>query len=663
MTATAPRAAAAASSLPPPGGLNSLQPLRGGPRELRPQEHDQGREDESRLRSSRPGDATIPAAVSRAPRNPSRIALAISFFSLFPLLHCAPAPGPRRAVREPRPSPRAVLVSFDGVAGERLETLLADPAKLPTGAFRRLAARGFHAVRSQPPTPSLTAVSHITHVTGALPESTGIVSNTMLDFAKLFPATISGFDAPIRAETLWQAARRQGKRVGVMLYPGADGKGPQRTANWMMTWPGDPVAPGKLRSLDAAAWLPVEASEGPPSFSPVRRAVLSFAKTSHSVRLLALDRTDDGRVDYDRVLVVSETGPRREVRVGEWFPVEVASGEGRTGAWCKVLALAPDLSRAEIYVGPLSRSTGVPREWVRALDDQIGFWPGTPDHEAFGAESGRSEIFLEQTDRLVDFLTRADLLALSRRDWDLLLVYQPEVDEVSHEFLLIDPRQPRFTPERSARFLRLVEESYALADRSLDAVEKSLSPADSLFVTSDHGMTAIWGEISINEILRQADLVKLDAEKNVAATSPLAGVPASGIAHVYVNPAGAPGALDRAKRVLEDFRVHGESPFDRIVRRDDAEELGLRAPESGDLIVLAKPGFLFTKKIEEGAPIGERRDYGGHGYRNVYPELDATFFAAGPGIPPSRAETIGSWEIAARVARALGIEPPRNAAR
>jgi len=601
--------------------------------------------------------------VSRAPRNLSRIPLATFTFSLLPLLHCAPAAGLRRAAGRPQPSPRAVLVSFDGVAGERLEQLLADPAKLPAGAFRRLAARGFHAVRSLPPTPSLTAVSHITQVTGALPEITGIVSNVMLDFAKPFPATISGFDAPIRAETLWQAAHRQGKRVGVMLYPGADGNGPERTADWMMTWPGDPVAPGKLRSLDAAAWLPVEASEAPRSFSPVRRAILSFAKTSHSVRLLALDRTDDGRVDYDRLLVVPETGQRREVRVGEWFPVEVANEEGRTGAWCKVLTLAPDLSRAEIYVGPLSRSTGVPTEWVRTLDAQIGFWPGTPDSEAFGAESGRSEIFLEQTERLVDFLTRADLLALSRRDWDLLLVYQPEVDEMSHEFLLIDPRQPRFTPERSKRFLRLVEESYALADRSLDAIEKSLSPADSLFVTSDHGMTAIWGEISINEILSEAGLVKLDSERNVASTSPLVGVPASGIAHVYVNPAGAPGALDRAEQVLKAFRVRGESPFDRIVRREDAEELRLRAPESGDLIVLAKPGFLFTKKIEEGAPVGERRDYGGHGYRNVYPELGATFFAAGPGIPPSRADTIGSWEIAARVARALGIEPPAKAAK
>lgn len=505
-----------------------------------------------------------------------------------------------------------------------------------------------------PPTPSLTAVSHITHVTGALPERTGIVSNLFRDFTKPFPATISGFAAAIRAETLWQAARRQGRRVGVMSYPGADANGPERTADWMMTWPGDPLAPGGMRSLPKSAWQAMKAGAAPKSFSPVRRAILAFGKTSHTAALLAVDGTDDGKVDYDRVLVEGH-----EVRVGEWFPVEVASPAGRTGAWCRLMALAPDLSGAEIYLGPLSRSTGFPADWVHTLDEKIGFWPGVPDSTTFGADSNRPELFLEQADRLVDFLTRADLLAVARSDWDLLLIYQPEVDETGHEFLLIDPRQPRFTPERSARFLGFVEQSYALADRSLDAIERALRPDDSLFVTGDHGMTAIWAEISIIDILREAGLVRLDADRKVSASSPLLPVPASGIVHIYRNPSAGPDVIDRAERIVRDFRVAGESPFDRIVRREDAKDLGLRAPESGDLIVLARPGYLFAKEARaDGALVGERVDYGGHGYRNVYPEIDATLFAAGPGIPHQVVDSIGSWEIAARVAKALGIAPP-----
>jgi predicted AlkP superfamily pyrophosphatase or phosphodiesterase len=541
----------------------------------------------------------------------------------------------------------------------RLESMLEDPAKLPNGAFRRLAARGFHAVRSLPPTPSLTAVSHVTHVTGALPQTTGIVSNVLLDPTKPFGTTISGFFAPIRAETLWQAARRQGKRVGVMLYPGADGNGPDRTADWMMTWPGEPVVPGRLHALAAAAWQPVS-GDAPPSFSPARRAVLAFEKTAFSVAVVALDGTNDGRVDYDRLVVLAGRGDRREVRPGDWFPVEVPSAEGRTGAWCKLLALSPDLASAEIYLGPLSRSTGVPREWVRRLDEEVGFWPGAPDDDVFGESSSRPEVFLEQVDRLADFLTRADLLAISRRDWDLLLIYQPQVDETSHEFLLVDPAQPRFTAERSARLLGFVEKSYALTERSLDAIEKALSPSDSLFVTSDHGMTAIFSEIAINWILRDAGLVILNGEE-VASSSPVVAVTSSGIAHVYRNPSSGRAVLDRAERALGDFRIGDQDPFDRIVRHEEAGDLGLNAPESGDLIVLAKPGYLFSSSAD-GPAVRESRNYGGHGYRNVYRELDATFFAAGPGINRERVESIGSWQIAARVARALGIQPPRQAA-
>jgi hypothetical protein len=321
--------------------------------------------------------------------------------------------------------------------------------------------------------------------------------------------------------------------------------------------------------------------------------------------LLALDATDDGRVDYDRLLVVPEAGERREVRAGEWFPVEVSSAEGRTGAWCKLLALSPDLAATEIYVGPLSRSTGEPREWVRRLDAEIGFWPGTPDTDVFGEGSARPEVFLEQTERLVDFLTRADLLAISRSDWDLLLVYQPEVDETSHEFLLVDPGQSRYTPERSARFLGFVEKSYALAERSLDAIEKALGPSDTLFVTSDHGMTPIFGEIAINRILRDAGLVTLDERKRVSRSSAISAVTSSGIAHLQRNPNADPSTLDRVERVLRDFRVDGQNPFDRIVRREGAGELGLNAPESGDLIVLARPGFQFTSDAE-GDPVRPR---------------------------------------------------------
>jgi predicted AlkP superfamily pyrophosphatase or phosphodiesterase len=577
------------------------------------------------------------------------------------LVACTTGPGPAPAPKAPRnASRRVVMISFDGVSGTRLTRLLNEPGKLPSGGYARLVERGFFAERVQPPTPSLTAVSHVTLATGALPQETGIVSNTMLDRSKPFPATISGFDAPIRAETLWEAARRQGKRVGSMLFPGTDGKTPARSADWGMVYVNDPIVAAKVQTPDGASWKAADAPERG-SFSPGRRLTVSFGKTTHSVTFAALDSTDDGRVNYDRLRVEPEAGTPSQVAPGDWFPVEVRGEEARTGAWCKLLSLAPDLSKAEIYIGGLYRNAAYPEELRRSLDERIGFWPGPPNDRVFGAGSAHPEVYLEQSERFADFLTEADLFAIARSDWDLLLLYQPEVDSVEHEFLLADPRQEGYSLERSAKFQGFIDRTYATADRELDSIERALAPEDSLFVVSDHGMTPVWTDIALNEILRQGGFVRRNAEGRVDASSSAMATIHSGIAHIYVN-AGAPaGTLEGIEKLLSEFRVEGESPWDRIVRRGNARPLGLDAPESGDLIVLTKPGIVLSGRSRTEL-VGRPQDLGAHGYRNAYPDIAASLVCAGPGIPHQRVGEVRSWDIAARVARALGIAPPKNAA-
>jgi predicted AlkP superfamily pyrophosphatase or phosphodiesterase len=579
------------------------------------------------------------------------------------LLLPAGRPGPPGAAPFPSaaaPASRAVLVSFDGVSGEGLARLLEEPGKLPHGGFRRIAERGLFARRSRPPSPSLTAVSHVTHVTGALPEKTGIVSNEMLDRSKPFGAKLSGFDAPIRAETLWQAARRQGRRTGVVLYPGADGKATGRRADWGMNFVNVPLATPSLQAIARESWR--DDAGAVRGFSPSRTITLAFRPTAHTVTLVALDTTDDGRTNYDRLRVEPETGAASDARPGDWFPVEVRGAKGRTGAWCKLLLLAPDLAATEVYLGGLHANEAYPEEFRRALDERAGFWPGRPDGVAFGAESARPESYFEQADRLAEFLTRATLLALARPDWDLLLAYQPEVDEVSHEFFLADPRQEGYSPERAARFAGWVDAAYALADRSLDRIEKALAPGDAIFVTSDHGMVPLLTAVFPNEILRQAGYLRLAADGKIDPGSAAVAIAGSGVANVYLNPATVPaGALDAIEKRFTDFRVEGESPWDRVVRRADAADLGLDAPESGDLILLARPGVSVSMRVVPGRSIGRPSEYGGHGYRNVFPPLDATFLAAGPGIARERVEEFPSWRIAARLCRFLRIEPPRDA--
>jgi predicted AlkP superfamily pyrophosphatase or phosphodiesterase len=575
---------------------------------------------------------------------------------------CAPARKYSPVPLAPARASRAVLLSIDGMSGERLARLLADRGKLPAGGLAGLVETGFFAVRSVPCTPSLTPAAHATHVTGALPRETGIVGNVLLDPEKPFGARRSGFDTPLRAETLCEGARRQGKRVGVMAYPHAAGTPDSGCAGFGMNWISVPAARPRLTRLSSSSWSD-SAVSGEKTFSPARRAVLEFPPTSHKVSLVALDSTDDGKLDYDGLRVEPDVGAAKIVAAGDSFPVEVRGKKGRSGAWCKLLSLASDLSAAEIYCGGIWESDAWPDDFRRDLDERAGFWPGRADSALFGARSEHPEIYMEQSDRLTEFLTKADLAALARPDWDLLFLYQSEVDAVEHEFLLADPRQQGYTRQRAARYAGFVDDAYADADRAVARFRSVLTPADALFVTSDHGMTPLWTEIYLAEVFVESGLLRVTPDGGFDPSSAAVAMASSGIGHVYVNPKAPPGTIDRVERLLADFRVAGESPWDRLVRRSAARDLGLDAPESGDLIVLAKPGVHFSMRLKPGLVSGPAEEYGGHGYRAAYPDLDASFLAAGAGVQPGRVEEMPSDLIASRVAAALRIVPPRQARR
>ncbi len=328
------------------------------------------------------------------------------------------------------------------------------------------------------------------------------------------------------------------------------------------------------------------------------------------------------------------------------------------------MSLAPDLSAAEIYVGAISEADVFPEGFRRDVDARAGFWPGRADYREFGPDSGRVEDYVAQSERLTAFLADAAAAAVSRSDWDLLFLYFSEVDAVEHHFLLVDPRQRSYMPQRAARFAAIIDDAFASADSVIARLKRSLTPRDALFVTSDHGMTPLRLEVYPGEILRERGFVTTGSrDSTIDPSSSAVAFATSGLAHVYVNPRAPAGTLDEVERLLIGFAVAGESPWDRIVRRAAAGELTLDAPESGDLILLSKPGIGVSMRMDPGVTSGPAEEYGGHGYRAAYRDLDATFLAAGPGVPRGRVEEISSRSIAMRVAAALGIEPPRQAER
>ncbi|HYK03015.1 MAG TPA: alkaline phosphatase family protein [Thermoanaerobaculia bacterium] len=537
------------------------------------------------------------------------------------VLSCAPAATSPQHVEPPRPrfaatavARRVVLLSFDGLGADAL----ARQKNLP--AFERLAREGASA-RIINVNPTLTAPTHVSILTGADPQRTGIVSNRFHLPGTPVEQEARGLMVDPDVETLVEAARRQGKRVGAVSFPTIDNRSPRRTADFGMAW-GMPMVPARLVELTRddfrREWVPPTWTERPQrrrSFSPIMRARVEWSVprvTRADVDVVAYDTTDDRTTNYDTYFV--ETG-EREFDVRDWFAISSRTTSGLHGSWSKVLRTTPSLG-VTIYWGAISRNQAWPESFLDLLDEQVGFWPGAPE-EGLEVEPA---IFIDQLQRLAAHYTRAQTLAIERMPFDLLLAYQPQIDQASHQYL--------GTPDAD----RVIGTAFAAADRGLAAIGEALDPEDALIVTSDHGLIAIEREVLMNRLL---------AEKGFA---PRWRAFSSGaIAHLYRF-----SGPDDSNAVVDMLTATGH--FEKLEKKSTTSHRN-----SGDIIATAYPGIALSSADEPEQP------HGHHGALNTHRELHPVLFAYGTGVTPGPLGEISQTRIARYVAGLLGITPPAAA--
>ena len=601
---------------------------------------------------------------------------------------------------------RVVLLSLDGLAAVRHREnlrrgLYSDPEGL--AAFE---AGGYVVEHAIPVDPPLTSVSHASIASGAFPSTTGIVSNAFhVPHAPLFQG-VSGFETPWGAESLWQAFRRQGRRVGVLTFPGCDATSPSRTADFGMFYVNRPNAPAALVTLAATRFTAATLPPGWTSFSPARRTTITVplvgegAPAAVTFTLTALDDTDDGITDYDTLVVDDDedpaTGTRARVHSGEWFPLSVRiphrdGGVRTVGAWCLLQALPPDLAGVRLYRGAFFSTEAYPREFRELLEEKAGFWPGPADERSLArtlaGEDGLGVAdILAQTRRFSEFFDACAAAAIARERFDLLMLYQPVVDEVEHGMLVVDPRQREYSEGLAATGRAAVDEVYRVADHAVGRLARELDLSrDALVVVSDHGMAPVWETVDLNQLLQQAGLAEAeqivrvgrDAKVwRVKASSRMAAYASGGCAHLYVNlkgreeggvvePGEARAVVGAAAAYLAGAQVDGQDVVEAMFRREDLARIGLDTPNAGDLVVFLRPGFNGSSQIRApGAPFHAQAEmYGQHGFLNSHTEMAAVWLARGAGVPAGRASEASLTGVAVFVAELAGVQPPAQAHR
>jgi type I phosphodiesterase/nucleotide pyrophosphatase len=573
------------------------------------------------------------------------------------------------------PPRRVVLLSLDGASADELHRLHGQGA-FTAGGFARFFAEGQVADWLVPVNPTLTAPNHISLATGYPAEQTGIVGNNFHRPDAPFLETVSGFAAPIETETLWEAARRQGRSVGVVTWPGADDTDERRRADWGMVYVNTPDREAELVTLESRSWKST-APPGIQSSSPVREARVTVGEgpSAQTFDLLAVDRTDDGKVNYDGLMVLQAGGENRTpVSAGAWqdFPCRLSSDASPprdTVCAVKLLELGADLATARLYFASLYTFRAYPSDFAAALAGQRLVWPGPPDDRRLTATwAGKPgidlETWIEQDVRFTRFFGDSLLAAVQRPDWDLVMGYMPVLDEAGHQLTLTDPRQPGFSPQRAEELAAARQRVWEAVDRELARLLAAIDLQETVVaIVSDHGMAPVHTLLDPNVLLREQGFLAADAEGEVleAGTSAYA-VGSGGFSQVYTAP-NAPGQFDlllKLHRLFADWQVDGERPVELIFDRHDAFEAGLDHANSGDLILFFRQGYSARGgSLKEGRASVPADVLGMHGYYNVHPEVQGIYMAVGAGIGKGNAGIVRNLEVAGRVAGWLGIEKPR----
>ena len=576
-----------------------------------------------------------------------------------------PAARPGTVPAQPR---RVVLIVIDGGSTGTLHDLHRQ-GLLDQGGFERFFREGEVADALIPVFPSLSATNHATIASGFPPAATGIVGNDFHLGGSPFSKTVNALDVTAGTETLWEAARRQRRKVGITFWPGVDAKEERRSGDWGVSL--YPERDPQVVSLARADWRSASPGSGPEGVASHSEMLTTRVMIpgdpgtpEQPLDLFAVDGTDDGRINYDGVAVIGElysdgrrmSGP---LRTGEWKYATSPRGDRTVVSSLKLLGLAPDLSSFRLFVGGIYHTIAYPGGFAEPFLASGISWPGPANNAGLGAAwDGRPGIdldtWVEQSERGAEFFGQALRFMASRADWDLLLCSIPVIDQAGHRLLLLDSRQPGFSAERRNDLTRARTRVWQSVDRELREVLDGLDLSrTTVVVVGDHGMSAIHTAIDPNAPLAEAGLI---AGKKAFA------VANGGAAHIYLEPRDAPGGerilADLARR-FAGWRLDGEAPVEKIFTRQEAARIGLDHPNSGDLIVFVRDGYVF-RHLPGGKSVGLAPGYGAHGHLSTDPDLHALYMALGAGIKPRRGGTLDATDIAPRVAAWLGIDPPRR---
>ncbi len=556
---------------------------------------------------------------------------------------------------------RVVLLTVDAGSNVILRELL-DRGLLRKG-FGRIVSTGSFADGMTPQNIASTPVSHATIYSGSLPSQHGIVGVSLPAADRIDGNVRSGFAIATDVPRLWNIVQQAGKRVVCIAAPGA--------------------------TVSRADGTCTQTLEFPTRIAPPRLLTLKFGEPREvKVADVAVSATADSL----GVTIETPTG-RCAARIGN--PCVSAFPVNGDPAAMIVDAISVDELRSEARV-MLSQAVTWPTN-DRSFRDEIlraaGPLPGEPDSGVVTAGDVPEEAYVTEAELLTRRIGAAVRHEITKKDWDLLLVYLPLADNLEHRYLVTDPRQADYgaeSGERRRRFAAFVERGYVAIDEIIATWLDADDGSTDFIVTSDHGMVPTHTTILLGNVVARAGYRLTGADPDLRIISSGAS------AHLYLNSrkrftsgrlsAGEVSeSVRKIRAALSDVKdpVTHRRALTILSTAAELKRAGLNHANSGDLIVTAATGFGVSARFEPAAQdmipntlsadvrarisrgeaetkiLAEGRlndvSPGIHGQFAGDSRLQSIFLAAGPDFDHRKIATVKATDIVPRILTILGI--------
>ena len=573
---------------------------------------------------------------------------------------------------------RTVFLGLDALVPTMVEKFLAEGI-LPH--FARLLDKGCF-TRIRPVIPAQTPSNWATLATGATPGTHGVVQ-----WGSHIPGEpvweyhrADAFTAGLcRAEYLWEAAARQGKRSVVMNYAGYP---PTTDSAVFIDWLFRParsyfdLAPPTvyhncpdLDTTDPIELVPAEGWANPPaSKHPMLEAELVVATATEGVGptyYALLWSQADG---YDTVIIASARDATHSVAtltVGEWSDWVHAhfhttdQGQAEGAFRFKLLELAPNGERLRLY-----RSDAFPTDGRFCSDSALGqrlmVELGPYIHAGMSCSlHARGWLDWETVDEVMaeeaEWWSSAAALATRETNASLLVLHWHILDAMGHHFVpLVDPTGSEYDPQKAEEYWEIVRGYYRAADRFVGAFREQFDDGDTVFaVVSDHGMPANKKAVSLVNLFKGRWWVVLTPDGRDVDWAQSKVFFAQN--HLWINLQGRDeggivppdeyhGLRSDVLSAMRDAKdpETGEHVFAFVLPREDAPMVGLWGDFIGDLVYCYTGGYRWSGP--EVLRMGEERVVfpcggGNHGpmiptYETETTSIMGALVLAGPGVRP-----------------------------